>query len=493
MRRLIRCPIVVIGMCLLAGAGCPGEPPPLPANAPRDVVPEQPIHLLVIDDPALAQVIQQQWNARAELDLILSELTSAEFLQQDRQAALSVDLIIYPSYLIGLLAERGWIVPVPQHVLDTPQLSVRDILPMVRLRETRWGEDVYALSFGSPQLTLFYRADVLKHLGQKVPGTWDEYQELVRLCADPALLGELASTGGQPWSATLEPLGPGWAGQVLIARAAAYVKHRDSFSTFFHYRTLEPLVDGPPFVRALEQLVAAAQTGPAEVVQLTPHDVRSEFLEGRCAMALTWPAGVEVEGPPTGPVPTEYAALPGAREVYYLRDREWQPRSEEMGFAVPLLSVAGRMASVTSRSRRTRSAFHVLVWLTGKELSSEIAPLSSSTGVFRYTRRRLDQLGAPRPLLLPERWFPKETSPQEIRQYASVVQTVHTRPSWMMSLRIPGCTRYLEALDTAVHRAVAGELDAAAALQEAAARWREITNELGHEQQREAFQHSIGL
>ena len=63
----------------------------------------------------------------------------------------------------------------------------------------------------------------------------------------------------------------------------------------------------------------------------------------------------------------------------------------------------------------------------------------------------------------------------------------------MMSLRIPGCTRYLEALDTAVHRAVAGELDAAAALQEAAARWREITNELGHEQQREAFQHSIGL
>ena len=69
--------------------------------------------------------------------------------------------------------------------------------------------------------------------------------------------------GGDKYG-TVEPLARGWAGLVLLARAAAYAKERDNYTTLFDEKTLEPAIAGPPFVRALEELVAAAKLGPAD-------------------------------------------------------------------------------------------------------------------------------------------------------------------------------------------------------------------------------------
>ena len=65
-----------------------------------------------------------------------------------------------------------------------------------------------------------------------------------------------------------------------------------------------------------------------------------------------------------------------------------------------------------------------------------------------------------------------------------------------MSLRalgIPGQEKYLAALDAAVADAVRGERSAADALADAAAKWREITTELGVDAQRKAYRNSLGL
>ena len=111
----------------------------------------------------------------------------------------------------------------------------------------------------------------------------------------PRPLGE--GQGVRAWCGTIEPLAPGWAGDVLLARAAAYAKHRDNFSTLFDIETMEPLVAGPPFVQALEELVAAAKLGPADPLHYDPAAVRAAFWSGQCGMALTWPtAAQEDEG-----------------------------------------------------------------------------------------------------------------------------------------------------------------------------------------------------
>ena len=95
------------------------------------------------------------------------------------------------------------------------------------------------------------------------------------------------------WCGTIEPLAPGWAGLVLLARAAPYAKHRDNYSTLFNIDTMEPLVAGPPFVQALEELVAAAKFGPPDPFRYDPAAARAAFWKGQCGMTLTWPTAAE--------------------------------------------------------------------------------------------------------------------------------------------------------------------------------------------------------
>ena len=104
---------------------------------------------------------------------------------------------------------------------------------------------------------------------------------------------------------TVEPLARGWAGLVLLARAAAYAKERDNYTTLFDEKTLEPAIAGPPFVRALEELVAAAKLGPAEQLDFDPAAARAEFWKGSAAMAVSWPTGARTARTADGPLPPE--------------------------------------------------------------------------------------------------------------------------------------------------------------------------------------------
>ncbi len=148
--------------------------------------------------------------------------------------------------------------PVPKGVRESSQAAWSDLFLLVQ-QGVAWGDDIWAVPFGSPGLTVFYRRDLLEATHQKPPTTWAEYQRLVQFFSDRKNLGDAAPPADAPWHGTLEPLAPGWAGRLLLSRAAAYAKHRDNFSTLFNIDTMEPLIAGPPFVRALEELLAASR------------------------------------------------------------------------------------------------------------------------------------------------------------------------------------------------------------------------------------------
>ena len=100
------------------------------------------------------------------------------------------------------------------------------------------------------------------------------------------------------WHAAIEPLGKGWAAAMLLGRVAAYTAHRENDSTLFHIETMQPLIDKPPFVRALKELIAASALGPAEATGYDPAAVRRAFWEGKCGLAVTWPTAAAVEKRP---------------------------------------------------------------------------------------------------------------------------------------------------------------------------------------------------
>ena len=517
------CGILAVGV--VVAVGCSGTD----SNRPDDRVQQEvgAIELLVVDDPTLAATIRREWRARGTGELVVRETDAEDLLKSE---SLGADALIYPSALVGELAERGFIVPVPADVLGSETLAWRDVFRLIRVQESTWGEKTYGLPLGSPQLVLYYRGDVFDRLGISPPQTWQQYQQVLEklsahkadpigtpdpegsaapeadpIDASPDALARNADlrTPGFRFAA-VEPLGPGWAGQVLLARAAAYARHRNQYSTLFDYTTMRPLVDGPPFVRALEELVAAAEHGPPQPWTITPEMSRQRFWNSEVAMALSWPtrSGSDEKahdatghggGAPDvsnargtrapGPAPNvKIAALPGSVEVYQFLNESWELRNDNEPQYVPLLAIAGRTGSVARQTPRPRRAFALLAWLGGREWSGLISPASSATTLFRTTHVPVSR-----------RWLPAQMDETTGRDYADLVETTQSSPTWFITLRLPGRAEYMAALDGAVHQALRKEIPPEQALHEVAVTWNSITDRFGRQRQRDAYQRSIGV
>ena len=464
--------------------GTPAAPAGQDLFSASDVV----LRCLVIDDPGLAEAIDREWSARAERELMIEQATlDADLASLDEFAA---DVIIYPAALIGELVERQLIIPFPEQILEGNIYARQDVFELLRLREMRWGESTtMAVTFGSPQLVLAYRADLFEKRGLTPPRTWSQYQQIIE---------ELRNTSGstgttsppaedevneEPMEPCAEPLAPGWGGQVLLARATAYARHRSQYSTLFDHTTMEPLIAGPAFIRALDELMAANREDAA-ALERTPRDVWQLLVAGRCAMALTWPAPSKASAAePSQPVPEiAFTTLPGSEEVFNFRAKDWQPHATGSVEYVPLMAVDGRLGSVTRQSRQPVAAANLLAWLAGKEWSAQVATHSSHTTIYRNSQ-----------LTSPQSWVPSSLTPAAARSYVDAVEHSLSSSQWVFSPRIPGRAQYLAALDKAVQQALSGEQTSQAALSEAAVQWQAITEELGVASQQAAYRRSLGL
>ena len=440
-----------------------------------------PVRVLVVDDSELAAAIERHLHARSDGDIQIKQLESTELVGQE-QKRLRADIVIYPCGLIGELAERSLISPISSDDLQAPAAAQQDIFSLLRLREVAWGEQVFAVPFGSPTLTLYYRADIFSQLGLQPPATWAEFADLARRLSEGDRVG-VPEQLRKSWSGVVEPLGAGWAGQVFLARAAASARHRSQYSTLFDSRDMRPLITGPAFVQAMEELAETAKFGSPSSINFTPDDVRREFIAGHCAMALSWPsrAGAASESAGEG-VPTAFAELPGASAAYNFRASRWEQKAEGESPHVTLLSIDGRMGSVTRECPQPNDALNLLFLLAGHELAHQVTVESQHTTLFR--KSQLEQVN---------RWVEPELDAQAAQQYGEVLEVAQSRVRSLCSIRIPGRSEYLQALDVAVHDVLAGESDPAEALQQAANRWAEITTALGTERQQTAYLKSIGL
>ena len=393
------------------------------------------------------------------------------------------DVAICPEYLLGPLAEEKRLATAPQDIARRPQGPWSQTFPLLRDQEAVWGDEVYGVPLGSPVLCCYCRTDLLEKLHCKPPQTWKEYGELARLLRQQSAKSGGSGPAGVKYG-TVEPLGRGWAGLVLLARAAAYAKQRDNYTTLFDEQTMEPAIAGPPFLRALEELVAAAKFAPPEQLDFDPAAARTEFWKGSAAMAISWPTGAKsgVKAVGTRNVPAAFVELPGAGEVYQTSSNSWEPRSDDAGQHVPFLGIAGRMGVVRAGSEHSAAAFELLLWLTDPQWVGQVFASSPATTLFRHTQ-----------VASPKTWVEPQASQTAARQYAEQTAETLSRGQFLASLRIPGRADYLAALDEAVQAAARGSQQPAEALKAAADNWRSISRRLGVQRQRAAYLHSLGL
>ncbi|MFM7846138.1 MAG: ABC transporter substrate-binding protein [Planctomycetota bacterium] len=490
-------------LCILLFTGCPAPKTKTPAEnsadspnsnnsaaASKNQTPgEEPasssLRVLVVDDPSLAEAIENQWQAVAEQTIRMKTIT-AEQLEATTKT-LAADVILFPHDALGTLVERRQIVPVADEVWNGTRWNRRDLLELPRQRESTWGQTVYALPLGSRQLMLWYRRDLFDKLGLSVPRTWSDYQTLAEQLGNRELLRQkaenLAPAADQPWTGALEPLGGGFSGSLLTVRAAAYLRHRSQYSTFLDFSSLEPLLSTPPFTRALEELTMVAKLTPNELRSLSPDEVRQAFLAGRAAMAITWASATDeaaaavVDGNAIG-----VAIVPGSTQMYNLRQGKWEERVAEESLTVPVVGLAGRLGATTRECRRSQAAWNFLLLLSCSEWSSAVLSQSSATGIVRREQLRDAQA-----------WLGSSLAGDGRRDYLQAVEETSRQTNWLTILRIPGQSGFRAALSTAVDDSIADRTAAAAALEQAADAWRKIIADRDPQQLKAAYRRDLGL
>jgi ABC-type glycerol-3-phosphate transport system substrate-binding protein len=440
-----------------------------------------------MDDAPLGDAIARAWHAVSEKELNVQGVTQAELSQASR---LPADVVVFPAGELGTLVERDLVQQLNEKTLEDMGFDRRDIFDQVRLREIVWGNKLVAVPLGSPRLLLVYRRDLFDKLALAPPQTWKDYQAVVeRLAAE----GKLASEG-KAEHAVIEPLADGWAGQMLLARAAAYVSHRDQVSSLFDYQTFDPLIGSAPYVRALEELVAANKERSTDQ-PATPETAWAAIRGGQAALAITWahaaaqsaasPSAQQdgakpAEPPPPSQVPLAFAQLPGASEVYTFSRQKWSDRGTGEEIHVPLLAVSGRLAALTTTTAAAQDAQDLLVWLSGSEASAIVAPATQATTLFRHS-----QIPA-------AARFAGGLDANEAKVYAEALAR-SSELQRFVSLRLPGRREYLAALDKAVHESLRGEKSPSDSLAAAAATWREITGKYGLPAQQRALRRDLGM
>lgn len=455
------------------------------------------LKLAVVGDQAIAEAarpLKAEWQARTGGSFEVRTLKVDELAELK---SLPDDAVIIPGEQLGGLAERGLIGPLVTDVLKGEELRWSDLFETLQLRQATWGGQPEAVPFGTPLVVCWYRPDIFKKLDRKPPATWAEYQQLAEHLARRENLGD-AVAADAAWSGTLEPLAGPWGGRLLLARAAAYAKHRDSYSTFFNIDTMEPLIAGPPFVRALAELAAAARLQSAE--RLDPAGVRREFLAGRAAMGLTWPTGAARTSEQPTETPVAFAELPGSEKVYSTATHRWEQRGRDEDPHVCFVGMSGRLGAVSATSSYPEEALQLLGWLSAS-WGQRVSAASPDTTFYRHSQTAA-----------PEAWVDAGIDAAAARSYAELIEQSLSRPENLLILRVPGTEEYLAALDEAVTSVISGDTaggdatakppeadakrdqeKAAAALAAVAKRWNEITDRLGRDAQRAAYRRSLGV
>lgn len=483
-------------------SGCSNGPATNGGNNPTPAAPPPvQLTLLVVDDPALAAAVEREWKARGAGELFVTQATVAQLRapkQLDVDAILvGVDALLVPPALLGELAESGRIEPPPASMLREKELAADDptsaaykefapgdLLSLGWDQECRWGQETWAIPFGSPQLTLLYRADIFAKLNLAPPKTWAEYDALSKKLTDRGALGELAPAADKPWAGSVEPMAGDWAAEMLQARVASSLRDPVSYSGLFDIVSMKSLVAEPPFVAALREMQAAGWLD-AERAKITPAEARKKIRSGETAMAITWPTANRDENVPlTLPAGATIgiAELPGAVRYYSHDKHAWVDRPMGLTQATPLLAVAGRIGVVSAESRKRLYAWRMLMQLAGKEWSPTISPASPHTAPFR--RSHLEK---------PNFWVDATGEPTAGAAYADLLLARDASAAFLVTLRLPGRERYLAALAKAIDECRGSPEKIEPALQAAATEWDKITDSLGRDAQRKAYRKSLGL
>jgi multiple sugar transport system substrate-binding protein len=372
------------------------------------------------------------------------------------------------------------------------QIELDDYVAYLKAPVGTWNDKTYRISIDGDCHNFNYRSDIFsnKDLGGDwssagmqgdwgVPTTWQQVQDVTKFLKGKEL-------DGQPLYGILDVCKPagGFTWYFFASRATAYAKHPDDKAWLFDADTMKPRINNPAFVRALDDVVAALPSEPADQLNADLLKTLGQFLAGQGAMAHWWGdigSNVYTNDQSVVQDKVAFSILPGSPDVYNAKSGAWD-KIDGNNFA-PNMAYLGWGLYVMQKSVDrgvNEAAWDVAAHLGGKDLSLWTACYPSGFQPYRTSHFDVKDwvsVGYPEA-------FAKSYLDSELNSY--------NHPNAAIEPRIPGIFQYYVAAEQEMAKAYAGTSTSQQALDAAAAAWEQITDQLGRDSQIKLYQAALG-
>lgn len=376
------------------------------------------------------------------------------------------------------------------------QIEMDDYVGYLKAPVGTWDGKTYRISIDGDCHTFNYRTDVFSdaelakawkdegHQGEwAVPTTWQKVQEVTKF-----LKGKKAA--GQDAYGYLDPA-KGWGGfgfYFLESRTTAYAKHPDDKAWLFDVDTMKPRVNNPAFVRAIQDVIDALPSEPADQLNADPGTTAfQQFLAGTGSMLAWWGDVGSMAKTSDGSVigdTVAFSILPGSDDVYNSKTGQWDKLASGPNFA-PNMAYIGWgvyvMARVDSDPVKQKAAWSAAAHLGGKDLSLWTAAYPSGFQPYRNSHFNIPE------------WVAAGYDEAFITSYLKSQSDSYNHPNAAIEPRIPGIFQYYSVAEDELAKIYAGGSTAQAGADAIAAAWEKITDQIGRENQIKLYKASLGL
>ncbi|MDQ0391207.1 sugar ABC transporter substrate-binding protein [Labrys monachus] len=316
-----------------------------------------------------------------------------------------------------------------------------------------------------------------------VPKTWQQVQTVTKFLKGKQI-------DGQDAYGYLDPCKP-WGGfgfYFLGSRATAYAKHPSDKAWLFDVDTMKPRINNPAWVRAIQDVLDALPSEPADQLNADPNTTGwQQFLGGTGSMCVWWgDIGSNAKTNDTSVIGDKCAfdILPGSDDVYNAKSGAWEKLPSGPNFA-PNLAYLGWgiyvMARVEKDEKKKKAAWSAAAHLGGKDLAMWTAAYPSGFQCYRNSQSNIAE------------WVAAGYEKDFIANYLDSQFNSYNHPNGAIEPRIPGIFQYYSLAEDVLTKIFAGQLKAQEGADQIAAAWEKLTDQIGREKQIALYKASLGM
>ncbi len=447
--------------------------------------------------------VRQEFEAATGAELRIVEVSLdehfARLISDLTTGSGQYDASIAGAWWLGDLVAQDFLLPYDDFYNDSrfPVWDIEDVQPALRTLLEYDGKK-YMVANDHDGQVMYYRRDLFENPEHQtsfeeaygypldVPKTWDEFRDMAEFFNGKDLNGDGTSDNGLTMH--LKVGGQGMF-HFMSFSAPFIIGPENPNQYWFDPDTMQPLLDSPGHVRALEKMVELIQFGPREMLGWDLGQSWDHFLQGEAALTFTWgdlAALAQQEGSLVkGKIGT--AHLPGTNAYYNIATGEWVTTDEPNRVGN---TTGGSWSGVISKFSDAPEATYYLLALMAVKEKSLIYVARGWDGI---DPGRLSHYLPPEGTATIENYIAVGWHEADIREYSKAYFNNFDNQLQFPYLRIPGTFSYWTALDIHLFEAAQGQLTPKEALQETVLDFEELTNRLDREKQAEIYRASLGF